>query len=376
MKKLIITTFLMVLFFLKTIAIPRPDHVVVCILENKGYPQIIGSSSAPYINSLVPLSANLKKYYALTHPSQPNYIMLYSGKNQGVTTNSTPSGTPWNTLNLGGSLINNGFTFKGYAEGLPSIGSTVSASGSYVRRHNPWVNWQGSGTNRIPRESNVPMTSWPTNFNSLPTVSFVVPNLNNDMHDESISRGDTWVKTKLKTYIDWCKTHNSIFILMFDEDNDHYGNRVVCLIMGMPIKTGSYSTGYNHYDLLRTIEAIYGLPYAGQSFVGKTMTTIWKSVVTTDIEDNSYQIAHIVDPVVYPNPINLESILKYYSDESGTSELSIYDISGRLVSTEVILTNVGENNYNFIKDALRPGYYIYLIIRDDHNTQMGEFVFQ
>ncbi|HNP99284.1 MAG TPA: acid phosphatase, partial [Bacteroidia bacterium] len=64
--------------------IPKPDKVVICILENHGYPQVIGSGAAPYINQLAGMGANMVEFYALTHPSQPNYIMLFSGENQGV----------------------------------------------------------------------------------------------------------------------------------------------------------------------------------------------------------------------------------------------------------------------------------------------------
>ena len=62
--------------------VPRPDHVVICVLENHGYWSIVGSPYAPFINGLIGRSALLQEYYALTHPSQPNYIMLYSGDAQ------------------------------------------------------------------------------------------------------------------------------------------------------------------------------------------------------------------------------------------------------------------------------------------------------
>src|SRR4051812_21509385 len=85
--------------------VPRPDHVIICMMENHSYQQIIGSASAPYINSLLPISAQLEEYYGLTHPSQPNYLMLFSGSDQGESTDNLPQGTPWTTPNLGGSMI-------------------------------------------------------------------------------------------------------------------------------------------------------------------------------------------------------------------------------------------------------------------------------
>jgi len=68
-------------------------------------------------------------------------------------------------------------TFTGFSEDLPSAGSTVWTSGAYARKHNPWVDFPN-----VPSASNQPFTSFPTNFTTLPTISFVIPNLNDDMH--------------------------------------------------------------------------------------------------------------------------------------------------------------------------------------------------
>src|SRR5205809_2824915 len=93
-KKLFLLVALLHLQFIKMkaqSALPRPDHVVVLIMENHGYEDIIGNASAPYINSLAQDNALLTSSYGLIHPSQPNYIMLYSGSNQGVTNNNVPA---------------------------------------------------------------------------------------------------------------------------------------------------------------------------------------------------------------------------------------------------------------------------------------------
>src|ERR1035438_6592044 len=81
----------------------RPDHVVIVIQENHAYTQIVGSTAAPYINSLLQDStvALFSQSYGLTHPSQPNYLMFFSGSNQGVTDDNVPAVNPINTSNLG-----------------------------------------------------------------------------------------------------------------------------------------------------------------------------------------------------------------------------------------------------------------------------------
>ncbi len=261
--------------------VPIPTHVVIVIEENHDYTQIIGSSAAPYINSLATGSnaALFTQSYALTHPSQSNYIMLYSGSNQGVTNDNLPSGLPFTTANLGASLLNAGKTFLGYSEGLPSVGYNGTTSGAYARKHNPWANWQSAPTNGIPTTANLPLTFFPANYDSLPTVSFVIPNQNNDMHNGSnpttITTGDTWLQNHLNAFVQWAKTHNSLLILTFDEGTTTGTNRIVTIFVGQMVASGQYSEVINHYSILRTLEDMYELPYAGNSTSATPITDCW-----------------------------------------------------------------------------------------------------
>jgi hypothetical protein len=260
------------------VSIPRADHIVVLILENHSYSDIIGSSSAPYINSLGKdaYSATFTKSFGVTHPSQPNYLDLFSGSDQGVTDDSNPANDPFTTPNLGKQLIHASLSYSTFSEDLPSVGYNGDSYGAYVRKHNPAANWMGTGTNQIPAATNQPYTSMPTDFSKLPTVSFVVPNLNNDMHDGSVSTGDTWVKNHLDSYIQWAKTHNSLFILTFDEDDKSQGNQIVTIFTGETVKGGAYSTNINHYNILRTIESMYGLGHIGNAATVKPIRVCWK----------------------------------------------------------------------------------------------------
>src|ERR1051326_2080656 len=159
-------------------ALPVPDHVVVVIEENTAEQNIIGNINAPYINSLANSGANLLNFYAITHPSQPNYLQMFSGSPQGVVDDSTPAGTPFSTPNIAASLMGSGFSFGGYSETLPSVGftgdsyTTITGQNQYVRKHNPWVNWQSAspGANQLPALVNMPFTSFPSDFSLLPKV--------------------------------------------------------------------------------------------------------------------------------------------------------------------------------------------------------------
>jgi phosphatidylinositol-3-phosphatase len=266
--------------------IPTPDHVVIVIEENKAYSQIIGNSTAPYINGLLSQGASLTNMFAITHPSQPNYIAFYSGSQQGVTNNNTPTNLPFTTPNLGAQLIQSGRTFTGYSEGMPSDGYTGDASGQYVRRHNPWVNWQqiGSSTppNTLPTTTNRTYAAFPTNYDALPTVSIIVPNLINDMHDGTIAQGDLWLRNNLDGYVQWAKTHNSLFIFTFDEDDSSAGNnnRIATILVGGMVQPGITTNQFlNLYGLLGTIEDMYGLGRIGNAVGQAQLTGIWVSPV-------------------------------------------------------------------------------------------------
>src|SRR5262245_25706402 len=70
--------------------VPRFAHIVVVILENHAYSQIIDASDAPFLNTLAASGAVMTQSYAITHPSQPNYLALFSGSTQGLTDDSCP----------------------------------------------------------------------------------------------------------------------------------------------------------------------------------------------------------------------------------------------------------------------------------------------
>jgi hypothetical protein len=261
-----------------TPALPKPDHIVIVVEENHSDTQIIGSTSAPYINALSTdlYSANFTESYAITHPSQPNYLDLYSGSNQGVTNDDDPPNDPFITPNLGRQLIDAGRSYSTYSESLPYAGYNGDNYGAYARKHNPAANWMGTGINQIAPSTNQPFTAFPSDYTKLPTVSIVIPDKNNDMHDGSISTADLWLRNYLDNYIQWSKTHNSLFILTFDEDDSKDDNRIVTIFCGSMVKSGQYSTQINHYNVLRTIEDMYRLPYAGNASNAKTIDNCWK----------------------------------------------------------------------------------------------------
>ncbi|WP_243420726.1 alkaline phosphatase family protein [Micromonospora globispora] len=248
-------------------SVPVFDHIVLVMFENHAYSQINGSSSAPYFNSLASQGAKFTQSYAITHPSQPNYLAIFSGSTQGVTNDNCP--LSFNKNNIANQLLNNGKTFKSYSEAMPSDGYTGCSSGTYRRKHNAAPDFPN-----VPASSNVRFSTFPSsgNYASLPTVSYVAPDMCNDMHDCSISTGDTWLKNKMDAYAQWAKTHNSLLIVTFDEDNSASSNHIFTTFVGAHTQVGSFSNQINHYNVLSTIESAYGLAQLNSA---AAITNVW-----------------------------------------------------------------------------------------------------
>ena len=119
------------------------------------------------------------------------------------------------------------------------------------------------------------MSEFPSDFFRLPTVSFVIPNLDNDMHDGSVADGDAWVKKKLGAYAEWTKTHNSLLIITFDEDDDNSENHIPTIIYGARVKPARYAERISHYNILSTLLAMYGLPVLAEAATNPPIRDIW-----------------------------------------------------------------------------------------------------
>jgi len=249
---------------------PKLAHVVVVIEENHSLAEVQGiSSSAPYINSPMKTGANFTNSVGVAHPSQPNYLTLFSGSVQGQTSDSCPH--TFGATNLGAQLRAAGKSFTSYAESLPYAGDPVCASGAYARKHVPSTDFSD-----LPVSVNHTFATFSkSNFAALPAVSFVAPNLNDDMHNGSIAAGDTWLKSNLSAYVTWAKANNSVLVVVWDEDDHSQSNKIPMFIVGAHVKTGNYSETTNHYRLLRTIEAIFSLPGIGSAKNYPPITDAW-----------------------------------------------------------------------------------------------------
>jgi hypothetical protein len=251
-------------------ALPTLAHVVIVVEENRSQANIIGNQSAPFINALAANGAMMAQSFAETHPSEPNYLALFAGDTFGVTKDVCPVNGGAQP-NLGSELLAAGYTFVGYAEGLPSVGSAVCSAGKYARKHVPWANF----TN-IPPTNSVPFSAFPMgSYASLPTVSFVIPNNDDNMHDGSIAAGDAWLNRQLSGYANWAVANNSLLIVTWDEDDNTRRNQIPTVFYGAHVQRGSYNEQITHYSVLSTLEQMYGLPKTGNAAAAPAITAIW-----------------------------------------------------------------------------------------------------
>jgi acid phosphatase len=257
----------------KAAAVPTPAHVVVVVEENRSQTNIIGNKAAPYINQLAAGGAMMAQSFAEVHPSEPNYYALFAG-NTLVNDNVCPFNAG-NTPNLGSELLAAGYTFVGFAESLPAVGSTACSAGKYARKHVPWVSFSNIPANYSLPFSAFPPPGNPQNYASLPTVAFVTPNVDNDMHDGSIAQGDAWLYQNLSQYAEWAKANNSLLILTWDEDDNTSRNQIPTVIYGANVRPGTYTETISHYNVLSTLEQMYGLPKLGYATTAPAITDIW-----------------------------------------------------------------------------------------------------
>jgi phosphatidylinositol-3-phosphatase len=250
--------------------LPRPDHVLIVVLENRGRHEV--AREAPYLASLVGVGAELMNMHARTRPSQPNYLALFSGDVQGVSDDSCPH--TFDAPNLGTELAAAGLSFAGYSEDLPESGFAGCRAGGYARERSPWASFS-----TVPSTAHQPTSAMPADHRALPTVSFLVPNLCHGMRDCSVTEGDSWLRENIDGYAQWARTHNSLLVVTFDESKPSRrgDNHIATLLVGEMVRPGAYYERADHYRLLRTIEDMYGLTPLGHSATTTALRSMWQS---------------------------------------------------------------------------------------------------
>lgn len=257
--------------------VPNFDNIVIIMFENKEFGTVIGNPLMPNYNRLAREYTLLTQYYAVTHPSLPNYIALMGGDTFGIDRNCSDCFI--DEPSLPDLIEASGRTWKTYQEDMPEpcyLGDTHL----YVQKHNPFIyfNRIRLDTARCERTI-VPLTALQTDLEtaSLPNFIFITPNLCNDAHDCPLDVADAWLTELLGRLVPALDAAGKSYLLvmMFEEGQGSHsccglpleaGGRVPVVFYSTLVKNGFEDpTPYTHYSLLKTISTAWGLPLLGHA---------------------------------------------------------------------------------------------------------------
>jgi phosphatidylinositol-3-phosphatase len=264
-------------------------HVIWIWLENHSYNAILGSSQAPYFNTLAKECGLATNYHNITHPSLPNYIAATSGLSYSSIQKFLSDCSPSSSCDTSAkSIFGQGESWKSYEESMPS-NCDLSNSGNYAVRHNPTVYYT---TLADCSSSDVAYSrlSGDLAHNQLPAFSFITPNLIDDMHNGTVADGNSWMSRNLPAILNSgeYKNGSTVVFVTFDEGSDvgSYADGEHCatntsdtschlttFVISPSTKVGTRSgTLFNHYSLLATTEQLLGLSKLGLASSAATMT--------------------------------------------------------------------------------------------------------
>jgi hypothetical protein len=266
-----------------TLPVPPTRPVILIVFENKTDKDVLEATDAPYLHGLIARGALATDYQAVAHPSQPNYLALFSGSTQGVIDDEVHD---LSARTLADQLGEAGKTWRLFAENYPADGcftgatheGGVDGAGLYVRKHNPAISFSqvsgstGSCANIQPLSRFTPDAA---------DFIWVVPNMCNVMHDCPIAAGDHWLATFLPPVLDSAAFRpggHGVVYITFDEGADKSrNNEIVTLALGPDVAAGTRSNvAHTHYSMLRTIETGLGLPCLAEACSANTLGEMFR----------------------------------------------------------------------------------------------------
>ncbi|HEX3534731.1 MAG TPA: alkaline phosphatase family protein [Gemmatimonadaceae bacterium] len=248
------------------------DHVVVVMMENAGADEALAD---PYISSLSRRAAWFSRYYAITHPSFPNYLAIVAGSTFGLDSDHRPP--PLRGATITDRLEEKHLSWKSYAEnypggcflgsgaGLGKLTATSAPRELYARKHVPLLAF-ASIQNDPARCSRVVTGSQfmrDARAGKLPNYSFYTPNMFNNGHDTSLETASKWLQGFVRALDGTVAMRQRTLVVITWDEGGNRDNRVLTLLLGNVVNPGRYSTTLTHYSLLRTIEDNFGLGTVG-----------------------------------------------------------------------------------------------------------------
>ena len=252
--------------------VPRYAHVINILEENHSYSDVIGSSSAPYINgTLLASGALATNETANVASSLPNYMALTGGTTLGWTANCEPDPTPTNGvgpcpggLSAGPSMFSAAPSWKSYEENMSSNCLNAvdgGTNGLYTIHHNPAPYYTQLASTCATLDVNYSQLATDMQSPStLPAYVFVTPNLNDDMHNGTVNQGDTWLAQNVPAIQQSAACQQSTCLIAITWDEGSTDEHIATILLGPGVAAGARDgTAYNHFNLLKTEEQALGL---------------------------------------------------------------------------------------------------------------------
>ena len=245
--------------------------------ENRGYSEIIGSPSAPYLNELATDYGTATAYdagYPADCPSLGAYILMTSGTTAGICDDHDPEAHPLRGDNIFHQVAASGGQWRNYADAAPH-NCTLTDDGRYLVRHVPATYYTGERDNC--RRWAIPLGSTRNGAlhddvaaGRLPAYSFVSPDSCNDMHggdgcpDDLVATGDRWLRSWLPQIMagpDY-RAGRLTVIITWDEGTST-SNHIPTMVVASSVRHRSTSLPLTHCSLLRFTEEQLRLPLLG-----------------------------------------------------------------------------------------------------------------
>jgi phospholipase C len=239
-------------------------------MENHTFDQVIGNRDAPYETALAAQCGTAGDYAIVGSPSLPNYIGGTSGDIHGIHDDAPPSSHPIDADNLFRQVRAAGATEKSYQESMPA-NCVLETQGMYAVKHNPAAYYVGGDDRRACMANNVPLGSVENgqlrrdlDANTLPTFSFITPNLCNDTHDCGVPSGDQWLQQWVPVILasNTYRAGGTAVFVVWDEPTP-----MPFIVISPTTPPGTkVPDRIDHYALLRTTETMLGIPnYLGRA---------------------------------------------------------------------------------------------------------------
>ena len=148
----------------------------------------------------------------------------------------------------------------------------------YRQKHNPFIYFDNVRNDPARCAKIVPFTQFAPDLaaNRLPDFVWIAPNMCNSAHDCPVSAANDWLQMLVPQILAspaW--KDNGVLFILFDEGEKAddggccqyaQGGRIATLVISPLVQPGFRSAiGYDHYSLLRTIEAAWSLPLLGKA---------------------------------------------------------------------------------------------------------------